>query len=297
MDWYSAQLANALLGKDQHAPLLELHYPSSHIQFQKDAIICLAGADFAPVINGHSIPLYHPIIVSKNSILEFQKHRSGTRCYLSFLPELNLQPWMNSYSTNVKCAAGGYNGRALKKGDKICFTDNLKLSSFLNYQDFVLLHWTAGERVRPTNDIDFIIGSEWHWLTKESQENFREQYFQITNDADRMGYHLASHPLEVNRQEQLVSSAVNFGTVQILPNGQLIILMADHQTTGGYPRLAHVISAHLPMLAQKGPNDVIQFRLTDLPSAERKFTEQQRHLRQLQNASKFKIENLLYAAV
>ncbi|MFL5786430.1 MAG: hypothetical protein ACJ748_00125, partial [Flavisolibacter sp.] len=172
--------------------------------------------------------------------------------------------------------------------------DNISISHILKSNKISVLHWTAGETVKPTNEIEFIIGSEWYWLSKEGQEIFKEQYFQITNEADRMGYRLASKEMVTTQDEQLVSSAVTFGTVQLLPNGQLIVLMADHQTTGGYPRLAHVISAHLPILAQKGPNDVVHFNLTDLSQAERKLIEQQKYLRQLQMACKFRIENTLH---
>ena len=91
----------------------------------------------------------------------------------------------------------------------------------------------------------------------------------------------------------MISSAVSFGTVQLLPDGQLIVLMADHQTTGGYPRLAHVISAHHSRLAQMKPGDQFNFRFTDQQTAEELFIKQQQHLLQLQNACKFKLEQLL----
>jgi antagonist of KipI len=103
--------------------------------------------------------------------------------------------------------------------------------------------------------------------------------------------------LEVESSEQLVSSAVSFGTIQLLPNGKLIILMADHQTTGGYPRVAHIISAHLPIVAQKNINDILEFRLTDLYTAEQKLLNQQKYLHQLQIACKFRMENVLHASL
>jgi antagonist of KipI len=141
-------------------------------------------------------------------------------------------------------------------------------------------------------EIQFMIGNEWFRLTRESQEIFQNSWFQVTVDADRMGYRLAGNKMEMTSEEPLISSAVNFGTVQLLPNGQLIVLMADHQTTGGYPRIAHVISAHLPLLAQKGPNDVIRFVMTDLQTAEEKILKQHHYLHQLQDASRLRIEEL-----
>ena len=110
-----------------------------------------------------------------------------------------------------------------------------------------------------------------------------------------MGYRLHSENLEQERKEQLLSSGVGFGTVQLLPNGQLVVLMADHQTTGGYPRIANIISAHLPRLAQMGTGESLQFALTTTDKAEAKWVRLQKSLHDLQNTCKLKIENWLHA--
>jgi antagonist of KipI len=110
-----------------------------------------------------------------------------------------------------------------------------------------------------------------------------------------MGYRLSGVPVYADNKTELISSAVSFGTIQLLPDGQLIVLMADHQTAGGYPRLAHVISAHLPQLAQVRPGEKIQFQLTDIAAAEQLFYQQKHHLLQLQNACKFRLEEFLNA--
>lgn len=295
MDRFSMQLANALLGKELNAPVFEIHFPSSQILFEKEAIICLSGADFLPTINDRPVPLHHPVAINKKTILKFEKLQTGARCYLSFLNELRLDKWLNSYSTNLKACAGGFQGRSLLKNDVILFQNELNISKLLHEKAFIVFPWKAHDAVDTRNEIEFIIGSEWHWLTKNVQELFQEQWFQITNEADRMGYLVASQSLEQKNKDQLVSSAVCFGTVQLLPNGQLIILMADHQTTGGYPRVASVISAHLPILAQKKPNDVIKFKMTYLEEAEKKIVSQKKYLLQLQFACKFRMEEFLNA--
>jgi antagonist of KipI len=203
---------------------------------------------------------------------------------------LNIPEWINSYSTNMKAGCGGWQGRAIVRNDVIPFQSDKSIAPVLNQKDLVVLPWKAQETVDTRTELEFLMGSEWHWMNSEAQEMFQTNWFQITIDADRMGYKLAGPVLEANTNKQLVSSAVSFGTVQLLPNGQLIVLMADHQTTGGYPRVAHIISAHLPILAQKNANDVIQFRLTDLATAEAKLVAQQKYLHQLQLASKFRME-------
>ena len=295
MDKFSMQLANALLGKKLNSAVFEIHFPASHISFEKQTIIAITGADFLPTINDQPIPLDHPIAVNQESVLRFEKMQTGARCYISILNELVLDKWLNSYSTNLKAGAGGYKGRSLMKNDVISFADGLNTSALVGEKDFFVFPWKANDVVDTGNEIEFIIGSEWHWLTRDSQEVFSEQWFQITNEADRMGYQLAAQSLEARNNDQLVSSAVSFGTVQLLPNGQLIILMADHQTAGGYPRVAHVISAHLPILAQKKPNDVIKFKLTSLEEAEKKIVNQKKYLQQLQIACKFRMEEFLHA--
>ena len=106
----------------------------------------------------------------------------------------------------------------------------------------------------------------------------------IHPSSDRMGYHLKGLPLAMDHELELVSSGVEYGTIQLLPDRQLIVLMADHQTTGGYPRVAHVISAHLPKLAQLRPSECIRFIMTDMETAERLLAEQHRELQVLQRA-------------
>ena len=295
MDKFSMQLANALLGKDLNAPVFEIHFPASQFLFEKKTIICITGADFSPSINDQPVSLHHPIAVNKNSILKFEKPQTGARCYMSLFNELSIEKWMNSYSTNLKAGSGGINGRSLIKDDKIEFKNELNFYNLWGQKDFIVLPWKASDVVDTRNEIEFIIGSEWHWLTADAQELFVEQWFQITNEADRMGFQLAAQPLRTKHNDQLVSSAVCFGTVQLLPNGQLIILMADHQTAGGYPRVAYVISAHLPILAQKKPNDVIRFKMTSLEEAEKKLLKQKKYLQQLQIACKFRMEEFLNA--
>ncbi len=293
MDLFSAQLANAILGKELQAPVLEIHFPSPQIRFEKETIICLTGAHFFPTINDREVPLHHPIAVGENAVLKFEKLQSGTRCYLALWQELQLLKWMNSYSTNLKGCTGGWHGRALVKNDSIPYPAEEKLCAVVQEKDLVVLPWKSQEVVDTRKELEFLFGSEWHWMTSEAQELFQSSWFQVTIDADRMGYKLAGPELEMNTTDQLVSSAVSFGTVQLLPNGQLIILMADHQTTGGYPRVAQIISAHLPVLAQKKANDVLQFRVANLETAEAKLAAQQKYLQQLQMASKFRIEEYL----
>ena len=294
MDRFSAQLANCLLGKQMDAPVIEMHFPAPTIEFEEATIICITGADFDPVINQASIPKNQPIAVNKNAVLEFKKAKTGARCYLSILQSLTLQKWLNSYSTNLKVEAGGYKGRTLKVGDVIKFRKEDAICNYLQSCNFRVLPFKVELfGGTSTNCVEVIKGNEWDWLTAESQHLFTTKPFTISTLADRMGYRLHGEVLELREQKQLVSSAVSFGTLQLLPTGQLIVLMADHQTTGGYPRVGHVISAHLPRLAQMKPHNSISFKIVDIETAEQQIVQQYHYLLSVQQASEFKIEKVL----
>lgn len=292
MDRHAASLANALLGKTLNSPVIELHFPAAVMRFEQACVVCLAGADFSPLVDDLPVPLHQPFVVAAGSVLQFKAVRNGARCYLAVLNELLLPKWLNSYSTNLKVGAGGYQGRRLVKGDELRFAplQNLKLNEAVT-----TLPWRYSEGMDSANEVEFIPGNEWNWLNTKSQTVFLNEAFTITPASDRMGYRLQGEVLIPEKNDSLVSSAVCFGTVQLLPNGQLIVLMADHQTTGGYPRIGHVISAHLPRLAQKKPGDKINFVLTNLAAAEEKRVQQQTSLQHLQNTCALNLQNWLHA--
>lgn len=288
MDRFSASLANALLGKDLHAPVIEMHFPAAQILFQQPSVICISGGDFTPTINNIPAPLHQPILISANAVLQFKTLKGGARCYLSFLNEMHVTKWLNSYSTNLKAGAGGFNGRRFQKGDELGF-DPMQLPE-VNTNRFTSLPWRYKNETIITNEVEFLPGKEWNWMSAKGQARLLNNLFALTATSDRMGYRLHGETLEQQQHEQLVSSAVSFGTIQLLPNGQLLVLIADHQTTGGYPRIGHVISAHLPKLAQMKPNEEIRFVMTDVNSAEKKLVEQQNYLHRLQKTCHLKMQ-------
>lgn len=295
MDKYAATIANILVGNSLNEAVIEMHFPAASILFEHAALIAISGADFNASINGNPVPNNHPVLVNKNTTLQFHSLINKSRCYLSIKGGMKLSKWLNSYSTNLKAEAGGFAGRRLLKDDVI----ELNVESDKNKiddGDFKILPWKANEDfgIEATTELMTIKGGEWDWLDGNSQEKFLKNPFFISLNSDRMGYRLASEPLHSITKTELVSSAVNFGTIQLLPDGQLIILMADHQTTGGYPRLGNIISAHLPMLAQMKAGDKIQFKFTDHQTAENLILKQQQHLTQLEIACKLRLENYIH---
>jgi antagonist of KipI len=293
MDKYAMQVANILTGNEPNAAVIELHFPASVFIFTKPALIALSGADFSASINGELIPALHPVIVYKNDVLQFHRPVNGARAYLAVSGGFQVPAWLQSSSTNMKANAGGLEGRKLQKEDELMFGNGFVFFEKQQEATFSVLPWYADilfEKEPASKYLLVLRGNEWNRLTDASQELFCTMPFIITRQADRMGYRLLNNPLITTVTEEVISSAVNFGTVQLLPDGKLIVLMADHQTTGGYPRIAHVITAHHSRLAQLNAGDGIWFRLTDQQTAEGLAVKQQQHLLQLQNACTFRLK-------
>jgi antagonist of KipI len=288
MDSYAAQVANLLVGNDKVEAVIEIHFPGPQILFEQNTLIAITGADFSPRINDQSIPRWQPVVVRKNTVLHFPSLVQGSRCYLSVHGGYCLKKWLNSYSTHLKAGAGGWGGMPLKKGDELPFNENtIYFAGLLKEEsNFEVLPWRVNtdKIYQYPHEIGFIPGHEWDLLSAASREAFLENCYLVHPSSDRMGYQLKGNPLALENPIELVSSAVSFGTVQLLPDGQPIVLMADHQTTGGYPRIAHVVTGHLPKLAQLRPSDSIQFQLMDMSMAERLLVARQKELHILQRS-------------
>lgn len=288
MDRYAAQVANLLVGNCGDEAVMEVHFPGPQVLFEQNTLIAITGADFSATVNDEVIPRWQPVVVRKNTVLQFSSLVEGARCYISVHGGYCCEKWLNSYSTNLKAGIGGWHGQALKKGDELPFKENtIYFAGLLKEEsNFEVLPWRVNtEKVyRWPHEIGFLPGHEWEQLSVSSQDSFTENNFLLHPSSDRMGYQLSGSPLVMHRPAELVSAAVSFGTVQLLPNGQLIVLMADHHTTGGYPRIAHVVSAHLPKLAQLRPCDTIQFKRMDTAAAEKLLIAQQKELHILQRA-------------
>jgi antagonist of KipI len=269
MDKTAARLINILLGNDENEAVIELHFPAPKLRFEKDAVIVLGGADFAAKINNKPMENWSCVFVEKGSLLEFNGKISGARCYLSVKGGFETENWLGSASTNLIANIG----KSLKQHDSLSFKSTKQLANRkLKIANSLLPYYSKFPTVR------VVAGAEFENLTALSEQNLLKKSFVISNQSDRMGFRLEGEPLYLLNSQELISSAVNFGTIQLLPNGQMIILMADHQTTGGYPRIAHVISADLPLLAQLNPNDKVAFHLISHEHAEEILLQNERDL-------------------
>lgn len=280
MDPFAASLANILVGNTMGEGVIEMHFPAAAIYFEAPAVMALTGADFGPACNEQACPLNTPLCIAAGTTLTLTHPHRGARCYFALAGGLDIPPWLGSASTHLKAHAGGWHGRKLLKGDIILFRKKVSPSP-LHGNTFEII----GESVTipdVTDEILLLKGHELEWLSDASRHTFTHSPFTIAVQSDRMGYHLKGPALHRQNEEELVSSPVAYGTIQLLPDGSLILLMADHQTTGGYPRLGTVISVHFSRIAQMKPGDTIGFQFTDIRTAEKLFFKQQQLLKEYQ---------------
>ncbi len=284
MDKIAVRLINSLLANDENEAVLELHFPASEILFEETAVFALGGANFSAKLNGKTVENWRICLAEKGSTLKFEQKVFGNRAYLAIKGGFKVKKWLKSASTNLKAKIGGFEGRKLQLGDRILFNSKFKIQnskSKTKISNSLIPFYSKFPTVR------VVAGAEFDDFTAFSQQNFLKETFTITQNSDRMGFRLQDAPLFLQNPKELVSSAVNFGTIQLLPDGQLIVLMADHQTSGGYPRIANVISMDLPLVAQLGANDKAAFHLISLEEAENLLVKFEKDLNLLKIAAKF----------
>lgn len=295
VDHYAASLANCLLGKPVNKPVIEMHFPAATIRFSAATIICLTGANFSAEAEGVSCRLNQPVAVAAGTVLHFTRPLKGARCYLAVLHDLKLEAWLGSYSTSLVAGAGGKDGKKLKQGMQISFSHTLNVSSILKDRPVKNLPWRVETGDNEKETVRILQGAAWDGLKYDAQKAILNNGFQVTTMSDRMGLQLKGDALHLKEKLEMLSTAVTFGTMQLLPNGQMIILMADHQTTGGYAQIAHVITADWPVLAQKTPDSPIRFTFTDQHTADILLVNQKRYFRELRSSCDIQIQHLLHA--
>jgi antagonist of KipI len=287
MDPIAMRVSNMLVGNTANEPVIEMHFPAAEILFEDNMLVALAGADFGAAIDEQPVPVHQPLRVRKGSVLKCTQNRSGSRLYLAVHGGWTAEKWLGSVSTHLKVGSGGHQGRALQKQDIIPAEGAV---IFNRLSQNAMAHWQVNiSGLYTSGPLQFIPGAEYEYLDDASKQQLQSASFMISRRSDRMGYRLQGAALHCRLPHEMISSAVTRGTIQLLPDGQLIILMADHQTTGGYPRIGHLLSVTIPSLSQCAPGQEISFVQSDIETAERKAFELERNLQQLQNACNFRL--------
>lgn len=285
MDQPSLRLLNILLGNEESEAAIELHFPAGQIVFEAECTFALAGADFAPLLNGLPIAVGKTYLAARGDILGFEKSVSGQRAYLGVAGGFDLSTWLGSKSTNLTARIGGFKGRRLSTGDRLELNNQSAPASPANLR----IGTTVADSAQASPMIRFTAGPEYDWLTPFSAEIMLSDRYRISSDSNRMGYRMDGEPFHLLDEFEMISTAVDFGTIQLLPSGQIVILMADHQTTGGYPRVGQVIRCDLSVLGQLGPGDEVYFELVSIAEAEALHGEFERHLDFLKAGRRLKI--------
>jgi len=284
MDLFAMMAANYLCGNDANTVVMEINFPAPELLFQQNAYISITGGNFEPMINETIVPTWASLFVKKDSLLKFKQPISGAKMYLAVQGGWQAEKWLNSSSTHLKLQAGGHFGRTLQKEDVIEFAakNSTPIKNEIIHQQFVR---NELEKIyQPANVIRCIKGVEWELLAEASKNIFVQNDFYVSPQSDRMGHRLKGSSILLKQPTDLISSAVDTGTIQLLPEGNMIILMADHQTTGGYPRIASVIKADLPKLAQLKPNQPFNFTMVSVQDAENAMIEMQQLLTEIKTA-------------
>ncbi len=295
MDQFAHHIANMLVGNHENHATLEFTLIGPTIEFAKDALISICGADLSPAVNGEPVHLWRPIFIKKGSLLHFGHCQNGCRAYLAAAGGFAVPEIMNSRSTYLRAGIGGYQGRPLKKGDRLPFLppgllshqlfQSLKKqaeqSAFSETKWFVSPHFIPVYKNEQT--IRVMEGREFHLFSKDSQNHFYTETYEITHQTDRMGCRLIGFPLFLDQKKEMISEAVNFGTIQVSGDGQPILLLADRQTTGGYPKIGQIATVDLPLIAQAKPGDLLRFTKISHAKAQLLFLRREQELRLLKH--------------
>ena len=266
MDSRSLRLANLLVGNDVNEAGLEITILGPRIEFTSAAVIAVTGADLQPHLNGAPLEMYRAIWIEAGMVLSFQGPRSGCRSYLAVAGGLNIEPVMGSRSTMLKGGFGGYQGRRLQTGDEIGLRVSEAVVTNLEKRCMEPEDFSAREVT-----MRIILGPQDQRFTKRGVETLLHGTYCVGKDYDRMGYRLEGDVIEHATDANIISDGIALGSIQVPGNGKPIIMMADRQSTGGYTKIANVITVDIPKLAQCKEGDKISFQQVDIEEAHRLY--------------------------
>ncbi len=267
MDEFSLRVANMLVRNDQGDACLEMTLLGLELEAVHDSQIAVAG-DIGFQVNGHEADTWQTITVKKGDTVLFGKVRTGCRAYLAICGGIGVPTVLGSRSTYARGEIGGMQGRQLEAEDYIeGFDTSHPVDQYLSLpKEFIP---TFGAKI----DVDVLLGPQQESFTQKGIETFLSNSYNVTTESDRMGYRLEGPIIERGEHVDTISDAILPGSIQIPTNGKPIVTMRDAQTTGGYPKIATVVSPDLHALGQAKPSDMISFHETTLVQAHGRLLE------------------------
>ena len=274
VDGFSLSIANLLVGNAAHSAAIEMTLSGPRLHFAHAARIAICGAQIDVHLDGHALPSWRRIDVPANSELRIGACRRGARAYLAVAGGLQITSLLGSPSTDLRAGFGGVNGRALRAGDALTIADG-----FRPHCDYVVIdsRW-----IDPSPYLDFSTPAVIHVLSGHdalsNSELLFDEEWKVGSASNRQGLRLAGASLQIADARERISEPVFPGTLQLPPDGQPILLLADAQTHGGYPRIGHAIRADWPRLAQLRPGDSLRFIRCNAQQAQQKLIEQRQRI-------------------
>ncbi len=254
MDWFSHRLANELVGNEVSAATLEITLIGPELIVDADTVGVVTGADFDVTCDGTLVPSTATFPVRRGARLRFGRRRTGTRAYLAVAGGILTPQVLGSRATHLLSGMGGLKGRALVAGDELIVSSGGH--AIASPRRAIGLPLPARGRA----PVRVLPGAQWEWFSAEAWRLLTTVRFRVSPRSNRMGYRLEGPPLERVRAEELITEPLAEGAIQVPAAGEPILLMADRQTAGGYPKIASVIVADLPLVGQLAPGDAIEFQ-------------------------------------
>lgn len=279
MDLFALRAANLLVGNAPGAAALEITLTGPRLRFLFDTVVAVTGADLEPRLDDRPMPVWRAVVAREGTVLSFGAARDGLRAYLAIAGGLDVPAVLGSRSTFTRAGLGGFQGRALGAGDRLatCRPAPARVEG----------RSLSSERIPVyghEHEVRVILGPQDDAFTDEGTSTFLSSTYVVTPKSDRIGCRLEGPRVAHRASPDIISDGIPFGAVQIAGDGMPMILVADRGTTGGYTKLATVISADLPRLAQALPGDRVSFRAVSIEEAHRAAADEHAVLESIANA-------------
>jgi len=270
------RLGNLLVGNENNDPALEMTLVGGTFEFETTTIIAVTGADCSPTLDGETVPLWTSIFVRAGQTLRCQAMKNGARSYLCLHGGIQINKIIGSAATHLQTGIGGWQGRALKKGDVLPYSESSQKENHrpLTIKKDVLEYFENKSTIRVTR------GPQADYFSAAALDIFSSTTYSVSETSNRVGLRLNGAALVREKHEELITEGISCGAVQVPSDGQPIILFVEHPTTGGYPKIANVISADFCRLGQLRPRDEVRFQFVSFDEATKLLQRQHRLLTQ-----------------
>ena len=278
VDLQSYNYANILVGNKEDEAVLEATLLGPTLEFTSPTVIALTGGNLSPQLNHQPCPMYQALAVSAGDVLSFGSPQSGCRAYIAFAGGLDVPAVMGSRSTYLKAKLGGFEGRKLAPGDEIAFRESRAVPENLAQRVMEAPQFSGSCTLR------VLLGPQDERFTQEGVQTFLNSSYTVSNEFDRMGCRLTGPKIAHVTDGNIITDGISFGAIQVPDGGEPIVMLSDRQTTGGYTKIASVISVDIPLIAQCKPGDTVRFVNTNIDKAQEAYLAQQEKYRQLRQA-------------